>query len=137
MMLTLALLAGQPFTCHVASVHDGDTMRCADGTRVRLQGIDANERDGTCHHPCAAGTAEEAQHYLEVMALGRTARCIPTGKSYRRVTAWCRVDNDLGPHTDLSCAQVAAGHAVIWRRFDPHHRLNHCGVPRTTAWMFP
>jgi micrococcal nuclease len=32
---------GRP--CVVASVHDGDTLRCTDGTRVRLTGIDAPE----------------------------------------------------------------------------------------------
>lgn len=32
-------------TCIVASVHDGDTLRCTDGTRVRLTGIDAPELD--------------------------------------------------------------------------------------------
>ena len=31
--------------CVVAQVVDGDTLRCADGTRVRLIGIDAPERD--------------------------------------------------------------------------------------------
>jgi endonuclease YncB( thermonuclease family) len=136
-LAALALAASVPFKCYVASVHDGDTMRCADGTRIRLQGIDANELDGTCHHACAAGTADEARHYLEVMALGRAATCIRTGTSYRRVTAWCRVDNDLGPRTDLSCAQVAAGHAIIWRRYDPHHRLDHCAVVRTPVMLIP
>jgi len=133
----LALAAAHAFRCEVTSVHDGDTMRCADGTRIRLQGIDANEMDGTCHHSCAPGTAEEARQYLEVMALGRTATCVPTGRSYRRVTAWCRVDNDLGPRTDLSCAQVASGHAVIWRRYDVHGRLARCPKPQQPVWMLP
>ena len=31
--------------CIVASVHDGDTLRCTDGARVRLTGIDAPELD--------------------------------------------------------------------------------------------
>jgi len=34
---------GEP--CVVALVVDGDTLRCTDGTRVRLIGIDAPERD--------------------------------------------------------------------------------------------
>lgn len=31
-------------TCIVAAVHDGDTLRCRDGRRVRLIGIDAPEQ---------------------------------------------------------------------------------------------
>jgi len=91
-LAALALVAaGQSFTCHVVSVHDGDTMRCADGTRVRLQGIDANEMDGSCHHECASLSAIAARDYLGWLASGKTALCSPTGTSYRRVTAWCSV----------------------------------------------
>ena len=34
---------GSSFSCAVASITDGDTLRCADGTRVRIAGIDAPE----------------------------------------------------------------------------------------------
>ena len=132
LLAVLALVStGQTFDCRVTSVHDGDTMRCADGTRVRLQGIDANELDGSCHTTCAQLSASAARDHLSGLALGKPAQCLSTGKSYRRVTAWCAVARPNGSAIDLSCAQVAAGAAVIWRRFDPSHRLDQCapGLP--------
>jgi len=120
-LAALALAFGQLFTCEVVSVHDGDSLRCADGTRVRLQGVDANELDGSCHFSCAAQSARWAQANLAELALNKRADCISTGKSYRRVTAWCTV-----ARTDLSCAQVSSGAAVVWARFDPDNRLLPC-----------
>lgn len=35
-------------TCVVASITDGDTLRCRDGTRIRLHAVAARERDGSC-----------------------------------------------------------------------------------------
>jgi micrococcal nuclease len=40
-VLTTAPLSAQTRSCRVAHVHDGDTLGCADGTRVRLLLIDA------------------------------------------------------------------------------------------------
>lgn len=130
--LLLAIVSTPTFACHVASVHDGDTMRCADGTRIRLQGIDANELDGSCHHTCARGTADQARRHLDEMALDKVATCTPTGHSYNRVTAWCTVRSQEGRQIDLSCDQVATKLAVIWRKFDPRHRLDQC-----TAMQLP
>lgn len=104
----------------VTSVHDGDTFRLADGTRVRLAAIDANELDGSCHNACAPLSAEAARRQLAALALGRRATCEQTGTSYARVVAFCRV----GP-LDLSCALVRAGAAVRWPRYDMDHRLCH------------
>lgn len=132
-LAALALAAGgPPFECRVASVHDGDTMRCADGTRIRLQGIDANELDGSCHHECAQMPADIARAHLATLALGHKAACRPSGTSYRRIVAWCSVAASHGKAIDLSCAQVAAGAALIWRRFDPGDRLERClpGLPK-------
>jgi len=114
-MLLAALVlvaAGQAFECRVATVHDGDTIRCADGTRVRLQGIDANELDGSCHTTCARLSADRARARLESLSLRQTLRCSPTGRSYRRVVAWCSV-RLRGRMVDLSCAQVETGTAII------------------------
>lgn len=36
---------GPTLACRVRTVHDGDTIRCADGTRVRLLLVDAPELD--------------------------------------------------------------------------------------------
>lgn len=48
--------------CAVAYINDGDTLRCRDGTRIRLHAVAAREADGTCStgHPCPAATAASA-----------------------------------------------------------------------------
>jgi endonuclease YncB( thermonuclease family) len=39
-----ATLAPIPFACAAPRAVDGDTLACADGTRVRLRGVDTAER---------------------------------------------------------------------------------------------
>ena len=124
--LLALVVAGPSFSCRVASVHDGDTLRCVDGVRVRLAGIDANELDNRCHTICAQLSADRARARLEALAHGQTLSCRPTGRSYRRIVAWCSI-HVSGRPVDLSCAQVETGAAIIWRRFDPTHRLDRCG----------
>lgn len=44
-------------TCIVVYVTDGDTLRCTDGTRIRIAGIEAREKSGRCHIArCAPAT---------------------------------------------------------------------------------
>jgi endonuclease YncB( thermonuclease family) len=124
--ILLALATPQPIRCEVVAVHDGDTMRCSDGASIRLQGIDANELDGSCHTTCAILTARDARDNLAQLALGRRVSCEQTGTSCRRVTAWCSVGG-----VDLSCAQVHAGAAVRWAQYDRQGRLLRC--ERVTA----
>ena len=103
------------FSCDVAHVNDGDTLRCDDGTRVRLHAIAARESDGSCSpgHPCPSASAATSQAALERLA-GRRINCVQTGTSYRRVTAIC--DNEQG--VEINCAMVRSGAAVIWDRFN-------------------
>lgn len=105
------------FLCTVVSVHDGDTLRCRDGTRVRLEAIDAPEV-GECprYRSCAPGDALASRRALSVMVMGRTIRCTATGRSYGRVLAWCQANG-----TDVSCAMVRGGFAI--RRWDRQRRL--------------
>lgn len=117
-MILLPLLA---LVGVVTNVHDGDTLTIADGTRIRLQGIDANELNGTCHTTCAILSPTDARDNLADLALGRKITCEKTGTSYRRVTAWCSVGG-----RDLSCEQVRIGAAVIWQKFDRGGRLLDC-----------
>ncbi|WP_420137590.1 thermonuclease family protein [Sphingomonas sp.] len=116
MVLTFLAIVGV-----VASVHDGDTLRLADGTRIRLQGIDANELDGSCHVECAVRSATEARDSLRALALGKTVSVDPTGRSYDRITGWVSVAG-----RDLSCAQVKGGYAIRWARYDREGRLLKC-----------
>lgn len=74
------------FACDVAYVNDGDTLRCEDGTRVRIHAIAARESDNTCSpgHPCPTASADESKAALERLA-GDRITCIQTGTSYKRV----------------------------------------------------
>ena len=99
---------GATFSCSVVSVTDGDTLRCADGTRVRIAGIDAPEITPCAEgRQCTPGDASASKRALASMASGRTLSCQRVGTSYKRAVAFCSAGG-----TDLSCAQVKAGHAV-------------------------
>lgn len=112
--------AGGPFSCVVASVHDGDTMRCQDGTRVRLSGIDAREANGSCApgHPCADASADAATAALRQLALGQGFVCEDEGATYNRRAGFCRRSDGL----DLSCAMLASGTVAKWGRYWKGHR---------------
>lgn len=107
------------FSCSVASITDGDTLRCQDGTRVRLSGVAARERHGSCSpgHPCPNASAEDATAMLESLAAGEVLTCRPVGSTYGRVAAFC--SNSAG--VDLSCAMVESGTAAKWERYWQGH----------------
>lgn len=99
---------GATFSCSVASITDGDTLRCADGTRVRIAGIDAPEISAcAANRKCVSGDPQASKRSLANLASGRTLSCRPVGRSYNRVVAFCAAGT-----VDLSCAQVKAGQAV-------------------------
>lgn len=109
--------------CAVATVHDGDTLRCTDGTRIRIAGIDAPELEGCQGRTgriCVPGNGQASRRYLEQLAARQTLRCRPNGTSYQRVTAFCVNERGI----DLSCAMVASGYAIRWDRYWGRHR---CG----------
>lgn len=116
---------GETFSCTVSSVTDGDTFRCAetgqDGRqiRVRLSGVAARERDGSCSpgHPCPAATAEAATAELQRLALGQSLTCRDVGSTYGRVAAFCERSDGV----DLSCAMVESGTALKWDRYWDGH----------------
>jgi len=126
--------------CLAIALADGDTMRCQDGTRVRIAGIDAPELPGHCRRgrTCVPGDGFAARRALASVMGATIARetkvsitfdrpvilaCEATGKSYDRVTAWC----ELPGGRDLSCAAVQAGVAVRWARYDRAGLLRECG----------
>lgn len=104
------------FPCRVASVTDGDTLRCADGTRIRLHAVAAREMDETCStgHPCPSGSGAAAKAELERLAGGKSLSCSRTGRSYDRVTAICWTPENQ----EINCAMVRSGKAVVWDRFN-------------------
>lgn len=116
---TLTSASAEPrtydFACDVANVNDGDTLRCEDGTRVRLHAIAARETDESCSpgHPCPSASAAKSTSALTRLA-GSRITCMRTGQSYQRVTAICH--NSSG--VEINCAMVESGAALIWDRFN-------------------
>ena len=108
------------FSCTVQSVHDGDTFRCTNGTRIRLSSIDSPEMPGACRsgRACAPGDPYAAKAALKGLIDGRTVQCDRVGTSYGRVAAWCSVGG-----VDLSCAMVRSGHVIRLSKFDKARRL--------------
>lgn len=107
--------------CPVAYINDGDTLRCRDGTRIRLHAVAARESDETCSigHPCPAASAASATAELNRLASGQTITCEPTGQSHDRVTAICWTPSGQ----EINCAMIRSGTTVIWDRFDRQSAL--------------
>lgn len=116
------LIRQADFSCRVQKVNDGDTLRCADGTRVRLHAVSARETDETCSqgHPCPTATAAASTAALQRLVQGRTLQCQTTGQSYERVTAICWTPDQ----TEVNCAMVSSGNAALWPRF--HREIPIC-----------
>ena len=110
-----AAIPAYDFACDVAYVNDGDTLRCQDGTRVRLHAIAARETNGSCSpgHPCPAASAAMSRAALTELA-GSRITCIQTGTSYERITAICRNAFNV----EINCAMVERGAALVWDRFN-------------------
>lgn len=120
--------ASDTFTCTVAGITDGDTFRCAeqgaDGrqVRIRLSGVAARERDGSCSegHPCPSASAEAATAELRELATSQVLTCRNVGSTYGRIAAFCRRADGI----DLSCAMVESGTALRWDRHWGSHRCH-------------
>lgn len=103
-------------SCTVAYITDGDTLRCQDGTRIRLHAVSARERDGSCSpgHPCPSAAAGAATAELSRLAGGKTIRCETTGRSYNRLTAICWTPEG----EEINCSMIRSGVALVWDRFN-------------------
>ncbi|MEN5168635.1 nuclease [Brevundimonas pondensis] len=109
------------FLCDVAHVNDGDTLRCKDGTRIRLHAVAAREADETCSpgHPCPSASGASATAALNRLVAGKSLTCEVTGRSYRRITAICRRSDG----EEINCAMVRSGTTVIWDKFNRQRPL--------------
>jgi endonuclease YncB( thermonuclease family) len=123
MLILLALQA--TLSCVPAAVTDADTLRCEDGTRIRIAGINAREKDGSCirNAPCPPMRHGQAKPVVERLVLGKTLRCQQVGMSYRRVVASCRLPDGR----DLACSIVRTGAADWWPAYVRRYRLGRCG----------
>ena len=94
-----------PSRCTISRVVDGDTIRCADGTRVRLLLIDAPERDQQFARDATATLREllppgtEATLEFDVRRKDR----------YRRTLAYVYAANGRMANEDI----VRSGYAVV------------------------
>ena len=99
---------GHVISCYRPYIIDGDTLTC-DGTRIRLANIDAPEMPGHCKKwkKCTPGDPFASKNYLRSISSGSVI-CTPIEKDrYGRTVALCKAGDK-----DLSCAMVAAGHAI-------------------------
>lgn len=138
------------FLCAVSLIYDADTLTCADATaktsdnlRVRIAGVSALERDGSCNAPACPSMKPEAARAAVASLIGRSSgmirmgggydhlvmarpytvlRCVPANRTKGRMAAWCTLPDGR----DLSCATLRAGAAVRWERFDREGRLTRC-----------
>jgi len=97
------------FQCPSPHVIDGDTIRCGS-TRVRLSGIDAPEMPGHCRpgRECTPGDPIASKENLRALLSNGPVQCERTDTdAYGRTVARCSAGG-----ADLSCAQIAADHAV-------------------------
>jgi endonuclease YncB( thermonuclease family) len=72
-----ATLTPIPFVCATPRAIDGDTLHCADGTRVRVRGVDTPERG----EPGWGAARDELQQRVTVGA----AVVVPRHLSYGRI----------------------------------------------------
>ncbi len=109
-LVLFALLALCPaqvwaFSGRVDAVHDGDTIT-VDGTRVRLQGIDAPELKQR-HGP-------ESRDFLAGMVLDREVHVdVEETDKYGRKVAWV----SLPDGTRVNAEMVKAGQAWVYRKY--------------------
>lgn len=104
---------GPPLTGR-ADIVDGDTIKIA-GTRIRLYGIDAPEKNQTCYddrgvaYACGRRAAEALGKRIE----GLDLVCEPKDTDrYGRIVARCSQGN-----TDINAWMVAHGWALAYRQF--------------------
>ncbi len=119
-------MAAEPPITGRASIVSGDMLR-VDRTNVRLDGIDALDREQTClradNRSWRCGDA--AQNALGRLIGGRQVRCEPTAKeSDGTVRATCFVGT-----TDIAAELVKGGHVLAEAAMLPRYRAEQ-GVAR-------
>lgn len=108
-------------------VVDGDTLRCSQEL-IRLIGIDAPELPGHCREgrDCAPGDPFESKRALEALSRGTAVISREGRDQYDRTLARVRVNG-----MDLSCAQLAGGHAIYRSDWDQFGLVGtDCGVAK-------
>lgn len=130
------IAAGLLFACTPTHVADGDgPIWCAEGPRIRLAGIAARERDGSCRpgQPCPTASADAAMRalvgllggsrgavrfpgarYDHVRVRAPTMRCLSNGNAKgTRTGAFCQ----MADGRNLNCAMLATRTVLRWDRY--------------------
>lgn len=118
-LTALALLLAAPSQAETVGlvadfIPDGDTLSFQD-TVVRLEGIDAPEKDQTCfkagvESPCG----EASRRFLQELVWGRPLVCAGGEHDrYGRLLAICRLPDGR----DIGEELVKAGHALAYHRY--------------------
>lgn len=123
-----------PFVCHVVSLHDADgPIRCRNGVKIRVAGVNARETDGTCRSnaPCPVMRHEQAKPIAERLVLHKTLTCKKVDRSWKRIVAVCSFtgfDQQRGKvgQIDLRCALNASGATVDWPEYVARYGLARC-----------
>ena len=137
MILALAL---QVAVCTPALVYDADTLTCADGTKLRIAGVNSQELTGDpCprDYPCPTMRAEPARRELVQILGGTITARRPTKHLVVRAPAFRYrvVDRTrdrlvavvtLGNGQDLRCGLLRVGAVAEWTKFVRRYRLQVC-----------
>lgn len=112
----LAALMAWPMACNAETfrIVDGDTIHL-NGTRFRLHGIDAPEKDQRCPDGWPAG--QKATAYLARLAWRRVVTCEARGfDRYGRTLGVCFADGH-----NLNQGMVRDGYAWAYARYSPDY----------------
>jgi len=116
-MSAATVMASALLTCTAPVVTDGDSIRCGDGTRLRLAGIDAPDKPAYCatrSRVCTIKQWTASRASLVKATRGQTVRYRHVGRDkYGRTVAlvYVRARN-------LSCMQINSGNAEFKRAWN-------------------
>jgi len=109
-MSAASILASALLICTAPVVTDGDSIRCGDGTRLRLAGIDAPDKPDYCAKRKRVCTIEQwraSKASLSSAVRGRAVTYRYAGRDkYGRTVALVYAGG-----RELSCLQIKSGHA--------------------------
>lgn len=132
MFLLIDYLPKTTYICAVSAVHDGDSIRCASGVRVRVAGIQSADFQSSppCRRPaaqrrayvCDNAAARRSREVVKHLVLRKRLTCQPVDTSYGRSVARCTLPDGRS----LACATIAVGAAQRWPEYWTRYRMGEC-----------
>lgn len=106
--------------CAAALAVDGDTIRCQDGTRIRIAGVEANEMRGGCHLPaCPTMPGTVAKARMQAIVGGQNVTYVARRRTWGRVEGSVQLPDGR----DLACETLRIGITVRWEKFWPKGKV--------------